>query len=339
MPRLEKQPILYQNKLDIPEKYLRFATPEEVAVYRAEKIKCGNITEIGAGIGGQTLAFSKTCKQVLAIESDKKKAGILIQNLKKLNINNVKVLVADALSKKAIEEIKEFQPDIIFCDTERPESGERKISSIKPPIKEILKVFSEIKKIAVEIPPFTDTNELKEKPEKEFLSLNSQLNRLTLYFNELKNADVSVVSLPSREKLESKIPRPKIKKISSIKEFEYLSAVNPAVVIANLVSELAEKFNASVLELNKPVLLSNKPARTDFLTGYKIKTICKNEQKEIKEKLGGLGAGKVILRYNIDPKDYWKIRNFYEKELKGNTEITLFINEEKSEAILCERIN
>ncbi|MCL5018267.1 MAG: RsmD family RNA methyltransferase, partial [Candidatus Pacearchaeota archaeon] len=215
MTRSPKQPILYQDILKVPEKYLRFATPEVVALYRADKLRCEKLVEIGAGIGGQTFAFAKVCGKVLAIESDKSSANILIENLKKLKIQNVEVLVADALSKKAVEKIKNFQPNVIFCDTERPEKAERTLEAIKPSIKKLLE-FSEITpNIAIEIPPFTKIENFDYDYEKEFISLNQQLNRLTLYFNELKQNDVSVVALPSKEKITNEIQKQKIKKISN----------------------------------------------------------------------------------------------------------------------------
>jgi hypothetical protein len=379
MTRSQKQPIIYEDKLKIPEKFLRFATPEVVALYRAEKLKCNKLVEIGAGIGGQTLAFSKFCKKVLAIELDKSKASILIQNLKKLNIKNVEVLVADALSKNAVEKIKEFSPEIIFCDTERPEKAERTIEAIKPPIKKILETFSKItSKIAIEIPPFTnveplrnrseskishlcltDTEKLKENYEKEFISLNRQLNRLTLYFNELRDSEVSAISLPSKEKISLKnlrgvinsptrearlgreggITEQIIKKINSAKNCKYLYSIDPTIIISDLISELAEKSDAKILELNKPVLVGNEKVKSNFLEGYEIISTCKNNQEEILENLKKINAKKVELRYNIEPKDYWKFRNFYENQLNGIKEISLFTNESKDEAILCEKLN
>jgi len=338
MTRSQKQPILYQDKLQVPEKYLRFATPEVVATYRADKLKCEKLVEIGAGIGGQTFAFSKVCKKVLAIESNKSSANILIDNLKKLKIQNVEVLVADALSKKAVEKIKEFQPEIIFCDTERPEKAERTLENIKPSIKKILEIFSPITpKIAIEIPPFTNTEKLDEKYEKEFISLNQQLNRLTLYFNELKQNEVSVISLPSKEKI---IPKNK-KQLPRGRAGgnDYLYVIDPTIIVADLISELSNKFNSSILALNKPVLLSDKKITSNFLTGYKILSTCKNEQNEIIQNLKKVEAGKIVLRYNIEPKDYWKIRNLYENQIKGNKEISLFIDEKNDKAILCGKID
>jgi len=65
MARAPKQEILYQEKL-IAGKYLRFATPADVAKYRAERLYCNIIAEIGAGIGGQTIAFAEKCRKVIA---------------------------------------------------------------------------------------------------------------------------------------------------------------------------------------------------------------------------------------------------------------------------------
>lgn len=338
MTRSQKQPILYQDKLKVPEKFLRFATPEVVADYRAEKLKCEKLVEIGAGIGGQTIAFSKFCKKVLAIEIDKSKANILIQNLKKLKINNVEVLIADGLSKIAIDKITKFQPEIIFCDTERPEKAERTLEAIKPSIKKLLEIFSKItSKIAIEIPPYTNTEKLKENFEKEFISLNKQLNRLTLYFNELKESEISAISLPSKEKIISSSKT--IKKINSVKNYKYLYVLDSTIIVANLLGELSDKFDSAILELNKPVMLSKEKKKSNFLEGYEIISICKNNQEEILENLKKINSKKVELRYNIEPKDYWKVRNFYENQLNGNKEISLFINESKDEAILCEKLN
>ncbi|VVB82594.1 Ribosomal RNA small subunit methyltransferase A [uncultured archaeon] len=340
MTRSPKQPILYQDKLGISEKLLRFATPEQVAVYRAEKLKCEKLVEIGAGIGGQTFAFSKKCKNVLAFESNKESARILIQNLKKLQIKNVEVIIADALSVNSIDKIKRFQPDIIFCDSERPEQGERTLEKINPPIKKVLEIFFPITgKIAIEIPPFTqDIENLKENFEREFISLNQQLNRLTLYFNELKNSEVSAISLPSKEKINSENPKPKINKIYSAKKQKYLYVIDPTIQIANLIPGLAKKFNASILELNKPVLLGDEIIKSNFLTGYRIEKVCKTNQKEILKELKKIGAGKIVLRYNVKPEDYWKVRNFYENQLEGTKEISLFLNESEDEAILTEKL-
>jgi hypothetical protein len=340
MPRAPKQPIIKQELLNIPKEFIRFATPKEVAIYRAEKLKCQKLVEIGAGIGGQTLAFSKACKQVLAIELDKKKAGLLINNIEKLGIKNIQVLIADALSQDTINKIKDFQPNIIFIDTERPEKSSRTLKEIKPDIHKLIETYSKItEKLAIEIPPFTqDIQTLKYKFEQEFLSLNNQLNRLTLYFNTLAQTEKSAISLPSKEIIIQSEKEIKAQTASSTKTFEYLYSIDPTIVVANLTSELANKFHSEILQLNKPVLLSKDLIHSNFLTPYKIQRTCENKPEKIMQNIKQIGAGKIILRYTIDPKDYWKERNMYESQLVGNKELNLFINESQKEAILCSKI-
>lgn len=344
MPRAPKQPIIAQESLNIPKEFIRFATPREVAIYRAERLKCKQLVEIGAGIGGQTIAFSKTCKKILAIEIDKKKAEILTDNIEKLGIENVEVIIADALSKEAVQKIKSFQPDIIFIDTERPEKSSRTLKEIKPDIKQLLETYTEAtSKIAIEIPPFTQDIETLKKEynyefEQEFISLNNQLNRLTLYFNELKQSEKSVISLPSKERIIQSGKEIKVKTASSTKSFEYLYTIDPTIIVANLTNELAEKFNSEILRLNKPILLSKDLIHSNFLASYQIKRTCENKPEKILQAIKQIGAGKIVLRYKIEPKDYWKERNFYESQLVGNKELNLFMNESQKEAILCEKV-
>ena len=339
MSRAPKQPLIFQEKLKIPKEFLKFATPRDVANYRAERLRCNVLVEIGAGIGGQTIAFSRKCKKIIAIELNKERAKILNENLKRLRIKNVEVINGDALNKSIIQKISKENPEIIFVDTERPEESERTLNKINPPIEKIIELYSHLtSRIAVEIPPFTqDLEKLKLIFEEEFISLNGQLNRLTLYFNELKTCEKSAIALPSKERLTNSGNEIKPQKVSSIKNMKYLYFIDPAVVVSKLTNELSEKLNLPIFELNKPVLVSNNLKKSYFLVSYKIIKICENKPEKILQELKKIGAGKVIIRYNVLPKDYWKIRNFYEKELEGKKEINLFVDEKQNEAILTEK--
>lgn len=337
MSRAPKHPIIYQDKLNLSPEATRFATPKEPAIYRAEKLACKTLVEIGAGIGGQTIAFSRTCDKIIAIEINKKDAKILNENLKKLKIKNVELIVSDALDDKIIEWIKKQKPDIVFCDSARKPEGERLVKDIEPNLKELLKKYSKItKKIAIEVPPFTqDLETLEEKFEKEFISLNKQLNRLTLYFNELKNNEVSVIELPSREKIvnEEKL---KIKEEKSPKGFSYIYEVSPAITLAKLEKEITKKFDLRLIKINSKIFyLSKEKKSSEFLTRYNIKSIVKNNFEEILKELKEKKVGKVILKYKISPENYWKERKKYEEKIKGDNEIYLFSNDK--EAIICEK--
>ncbi len=334
MPRAIKQEILHQERLKVPEENLRFATPRDVALYRARRLKCKRIVEIGSGIGGQTIAFAESCGKVLGVEINKKSLEIAKENFRILGIKNTEFIVGDALSKEVIQKIKEFKPEIIFCDTERAEQGERTLSGIKPDVKEILKNYSGItKKIAIEIPPFTsDLDNLKESFEKEFISLDKKLNRLTLYFNSLKKSEKSGIALPLGERVEnSKVEE--VKKINSVKGYEYLYEIDAALVLAGLINEVLNVKNSVIIESGRnKYALSNKKIKTEFLTKYKILKICENNFGEIIKNLKEVNAKKVILKHSINPEDYWKERKKYEDALNGQKEVYLF--KIKDEAVI-----
>jgi hypothetical protein len=341
MSRAPKKDIIYQEKLKVPKEFIRFATPREVSLYRAERLGAKTIVEIGAGIGGQTIAFAKNSKKVIAIEMDKTRAGILNQNLKKLKIKNVEVINGDALNKGVINKIKREEPSVIFVDTERPEQSDRTLNFINPPIQKILEAYLPLTtKIAIEIPPFTQGLETIKKDndfEEEFISLDNQLNRLTLYFNELKKCDVSVIALPSMEKIVISEQHIQPKKEKFTKNYKYPYLIDPTIIVARLIEELAVQFDAPVLYLSKPVLLSNQEINSHFLTKFRIIKTCENDSNQILKAMNSIGAGKVTLRYNLEPNEYWKVRNSYEKRLTGKREINLFINQQKREAILAEK--
>jgi hypothetical protein len=276
---------------------------------------------------------------------NKERARILNQNIKKLNIKNVEVINGDALNKGVIQKIAKESPDIVFFDTERPEESDRTLNQIQPPINKILESYSPLTlRIAIEIPPFTNDIETIKKRynfESEFLSLNDQLNRLTLYFNELKTCEKSVIALPSKEKLtnsEKEIKAQKVVSAKNFKNFKYLYPINPAVVVAGLTEEIAAKFNSPIIELNKPALISNNLLKSYLLTSYQIIRICENRREKILYELKDIGAGKVTLRYNILPEEYWEIRKFYESRLSGKKEVSLFVNDKQREAIICKKI-
>jgi 16S rRNA (adenine1518-N6/adenine1519-N6)-dimethyltransferase len=54
------------------------------------------ILEIGAGIGTMTIPLAKYARKIIAVEQDRKIAGILIKRLKELDISNVEVIIGDA---------------------------------------------------------------------------------------------------------------------------------------------------------------------------------------------------------------------------------------------------
>lgn len=314
---------------------LRFATPKIVADWRAERLKCNTIADIGCGIGFQSFAFAERCKNVYSIEIDKRKIEYAKRNAKILGIKNIEFIHGDVLEEKIAEKIKDA--DVVFCDTERlPSETKRKIDSIKPDVKRLLELYSRITdKIAIEFPP-----QIREIPfdcEKEYIYFNENI-RLTLYFGKLKTCERSAVILPGGHILKSSSRQLEVFNIEGGIPNKYLYEVNDAIVAASLIKELAQMMNNVMLFYKNRFCLfsSDEFVKNPFIkNSFNVLAVCKNKFDEIVKNLIELDVGKVVLRASIIPEKYWEERRKYEKELSGERTVHLFLLDK---AIICEKI-
>ena len=83
------------------------------------------ITDSTAGIGGNTISFSKTFKNVNSIEIEKKRFGFLKNNINYYNLNNVNLLNCDYLNI-----LENMIQDIVFMDPPWGGRGYKKKSSL-----------------------------------------------------------------------------------------------------------------------------------------------------------------------------------------------------------------
>jgi len=325
-----------ENKIDnsflFDEEDLRYCTNQQIAEYRAERLKCDTIVDIGSGIGVQAIEFAKKCSKVIAVEIDERKIEYSRINAKIAGVENIEFVNEDAI--KALDKIK--IADIVFWDPERPETEkERGIASLKPSFSELIKKARKITpNIAVELPPQIEKSKMKEDCEFEYVSLNNQLNRLNVYLGKLKKCRISVVSLPSKERLEYK--NEKIANLIKEKEVKtYLYEVDDAIIKSGLVEYFTSGLNASILQTsNKTYLTSDEAINSSFLKRYKV--ITQVEHRKMKEALNKNGFGKVILHGRIDDTRYATIRKNLETGLRGKETAHLFLNEDNAVITISE---
>ncbi len=311
---------------------LRWATPYEVAEYRAKRLSCNKIADLGCGVGFQSFSFAKHCKSVVAVDIDRRKIEFAKLNAEALGIKNIEFIEGDILSKKVADKLKDA--DAFFCDPERlPSETARTIKTMRPDIEKLLKLYP---KICIEFPPM-----IKNIPfecEKEYLSLNGELNRLNLYFSELRKCRASAVVLPQGAVIRASVVRNIIaeeQKAPKIMDFFY--EVDPAVEKAELTAELLLTMkNAYVYEQDNDIYLtSGKLLKNDFVKAYKVLEVVEDDFDKILEALQRQKAGKVVLRMTVSPKDYWTERNKYERSLLGDKEVHLFVFDR---AVIAEKL-
>lgn len=295
------------------EEDLRFGTNEVVAAYRAKRLACDTLVEIGCGIGVQTIAFAKTCKKVIAVDIVPRKVAFAKANAAKRKITNIEFIANDGL--EVLRTLK--KADIIFCDPGRPASEDiRDINtSFSPHLPTLIKAAEKItKNIAIELPPQIVGS--FQKWEMEYASVNHELNRLTAYLGNLAHAEHSVCVLPEEAHLEG-VPRTLTPHARPLK---FLYELDEAVVKAQLVTEVqtsaelvSQELFTSMDELQSPF----------FKAAYRVATSSQNIN-DIKRLLKRERAGKVILHLTIKPEEYWATRKKFEEGLEGKRVFHVF---------------
>lgn len=307
------------------EEDLRFATNELVAAYRAKRLACDTLVEVGCGIGIQTLAFAKTCKKVIAIDIDPGKVAYAKANAAKAKVTNVEFVAGDGIV--ILQHLK--KADIVFCDPGRPASEDiRDINtSFSPHLPTLITTAQQLTQdIAIELPPqivgsFNDW-------ELEYTSVHHELNRLTAYLGKLAKAEHSVCVLPGEHRLEGTARR----LTPHSRPLKFLFELDEAVVKAQLVQEVqsnaeivSDELLTSIEELENPF----------FKATYRVATSSQNIA-DVKKLLKRERAGKVILHLSVKPEEYWATRKKFEEGLEGKRVFHVF--QIGKEFVVCKKI-
>jgi precorrin-6B methylase 2 len=344
---------IFEKKMSSDKDGLRFATPEPVAKYRAARLTCCTIADISCGIGGQTIYFAQRCKHVYAVEIDPLKLEYAKQNCAKHGLTNITFICGDALDPAVIAQIPKV--DIVFSDPARPPEEEvRQVDSLRPGIPTVMEAYAEkTQNFAFEAPPQMPPERIDFDCEKEYISLNGQLNRLTLYFGRIKRYNRIAVSLPEgNAMIDAPVELPPM--VETDKPMLFMFEPDLAVIAAGLLNELVDDMikatvgHVRVMKIDKKrtlltadLLTVNPMNKNHFIALRTMPFETENDYAEINAFLKRSNVGKVTLRGSIDPKDYWGIRNQLEAGLDGAKKVHLFLREIESgrkEAILCELI-
>jgi hypothetical protein len=315
MTRLKRKKELAGNAADV-----RFGTPEIVANHRAKRLSLlepDTIIEVGAGAGFQTKEFAKIAK-VVAVEIDATKIARAELPAR------VVTIVGDALDPAVIAKVREEAKGkvVIFLDPERPATAERRtLAQIKPNIQEFIKIYSAISPdIAIELPPFLP--EIPFSCEREYLSIEGALNRLTVYLGKLATCELSVVSLPSGARFEHDGPIPLYQ--GAKVQIKFLLDPDAALVRAGI-PHLPLNIPYRVESIgNKEVFLTERVVR-EFYTCYQV--LAKGEEL-VRKALPRSDCSAVIVHGRMEPVQQKRLLAELSKLCKGNKRLHLFLGEQ-----------
>ena len=312
---------------------MRFATPERVAAYRARRLSCATLLEIGCGIGGQTIAFARTCERVMAVDIDPVKVECAKRNCRRAGVDNVEFFVADGASEEFASTIEEV--DYVFCDpTRAPAEPTRTLESLNPSPTRLLSLYKGVcRGLAIEAPPQLAPDRVPLRCEREYLSLDGTLNRLTLYFGELMECERSCVSLSDHESRLCSGGEGKVEIVDAVSPlcFEPDPALIKAGLLRRLAHVLKETLRILVWDEKRCLLTSEHMLHSPFLVHsflvvahLKGGDAIKRANELLKER-----AKRVLIRGSLSPREYWGVRGALERGIHGNEVFHAFLRDDE----------
>lgn len=309
---------------------LEQATPEPIALYRAERLKCNNAIDLCCGIGMDSIALSKFCKKVLAFDIDGKIIECARKNAEVFGSKNIEFSNGSALSV----DLGKLNPDIVFADPSRRIKGQRvsSLSDTMPKTDLLVKKISEcgVKNFCIEVSRELPLEQIAFDCEKEFVSLNGELNCISLYFGGLKKCCKSVVILPQNARLESN-SEGVFSSTWALKKF--LMELDESVVKARMQSELLEQCHGAEIFSKNFFASETEISNPFFKNVFEVLESCKVNFSEILRFLQKLDAKSVVLRGCIPAEMQFKIQNEFAEKLSGSRKLHVFLFE--GSAAIC----
>lgn len=154
------EPLIGGSRFIFPDKSVaEQASNALVAMYNASLIpKDSVVADLTAGLGMDTLAFSRRASKVFAVEKDENRARLLKYNCGLLGVDNVTVICGDGINWLLNNQGTKI--DVIYLDpARRTDSGNRKFSleDYEPNILPYLKTLRQrCRKILIKVSPLLD---------------------------------------------------------------------------------------------------------------------------------------------------------------------------------------
>ncbi len=178
----------FDEGIKIDEVGLYSATPEKIALEQAEMFKCKTVVDGFCGVGGNAIAFARTCDEVYAIEKNKTRLEMARHNAEIYGVANKITFI----SGDFFHEAPKIKADGIFLDPdwggpEYKKLKKFKLSNFIPDGNKILELsFKYFKKVALKVPDFFDFfNEFEKYKRKYNVQDNiikSEVGFRTVYF-------------------------------------------------------------------------------------------------------------------------------------------------------------
>ena len=307
---------------------LRWATPESAAEHCAVRMAGPISVDVTCGLGGLLMSLSGHCDEVIGFELDPLNGLMASLNMRLSGRSEHTILLGDCLGTEAVAA---SGSDIhVFCDPARPPgSVERTMGELRPNPMDVMAAYGEgCTGFCFEVPPYMSLEKVPFEHEAEYVSLDGRLNRLDLYTGDLIKGKRSAVVLPGGDSISGDpIPAPRESVELPSKDvllYEVDSAVIRAGLVGNIIPQEARDARIMRLDSRRTLISSRREISSPFFTHRYGLIACCGDIKELITILKDHGVGSTTIRWSVDPKEYWNVRNEIQRDLHGTRKVHLF---------------
>ncbi|RMG06975.1 MAG: SAM-dependent methyltransferase [Planctomycetota bacterium] len=282
---------------------LEMASAREVAAWRARRLlPFGRVLDLGAGVGGDTLALAAAGLEVVAVERDPVRAALLAHNLRVAGCAaRVEVCCADWTGGAF-----DGAARAAFVDPARRRGGRRtvRLADGTPPLSAVLALAEHLDTVLFKAAPGVDRGEVPAGAGLEFVSLRGELKEALLSFGAARpeGAGARAVVLPGGEVLAPSGPEPPARVASP---GAWLYEPDPAVLRAGQVRALGARLDAWQLDPEVAYLTGDRAVETPFARRWRVLRAGRfGGRKELARWLRAEGAGPVTVRGRGVPVDF-----------------------------------
>ncbi|MDA3146183.1 SAM-dependent methyltransferase [Leucobacter sp. UCMA 4100] len=302
-----------------------------------------SVSDLGCGLGAESLAFLNAGMNVRAVEIDPFTAKLAAHNLSAAGARaSHEVITGDA------ELLGPGGSDAAFFDPARRTAGHRDTRRIASPddySPSLTNAFSVASTLptGIKLGPGFERELIPEEAEAQWVSVNGSVVETALWFGATRSGENrrSALLFSDRgaaiERNELSAPADSLDAgISGVRE--YLYEPDGAVIRARLIGLLAERLDATMLDEHIAYMVADHLTPTPFASAFRVIDELPSKEKQLKRALTELDVGTVEIKKRgvaVDPAELRK-----RLKLKGSQSATIVMTRigERHVTFLVERV-
>lgn len=302
-----------------------------------------SVSDLGCGLGSESIAFLSAGLAVRAVEVDPLTAQLATHNLSMVETKaSHEVITGDA------EALGPGTSEAAFFDPARRTAGHRDTRRLASPddyAPSLTTAFAVASAIptGIKLGPGFERELIPAEAEAQWVSVNGSVVETALWFGEAATPGVHRSALlfsdrhgeTARHELTASSDSPDAP-CDGVKT--YLYEPDGAVIRARLIGLLAEQLDATMLDPNIAYMSADHPVPTPFATGFRVLDELPTKEKQLKKALASLNIGRLEIKkrgVGVDPAELRK-----RLRLTGDESATIMMTRigDKHRTLLVERL-